>query len=125
MAKEKTKIEWKKGDFAISRGGFLCRLDKDPVEGMLSIELVANYEKGVGITCGGYSMGGTVAELSPLATTEHFILARAYEAMTARDAAKAEVHRQDEIFKTHAAALKALKDAERASAAAIAKADLR
>lgn len=112
--------EWKAGDYAISRGGFLCRLVKDPSEG-LSIELVANYEHGAGITCGGYSFGGTAAELSPLVTAEHFILSRAYEAMRLRDEAKAEVAKQDEIFKTHACALKAHKDAERA--AAIAKAE--
>jgi hypothetical protein len=107
---------FKKGDFAVGRVG-VCRFLDDPEHG-IHIEFVSNYESGVGITCGGGRMGGSIDEFAPLSTTEHFILSRAYAAMKARDDAKVEAARQDEIFKVHAAALKALKDAERASATA-------
>lgn len=105
--------EWKKGEFAVQHG-MLCRFIQDSSEG-IHIELVANYESGVGICCGGVAMGGGLDRFEPVTTAEHILLSRAYTALKAKEAAEREVKVQQEIFKVQSAALNALKDAQRAS----------
>lgn len=108
------KTDWKKGDFAV-RNGMLCRFFEDVVNGAVHVELVADYEGGAGICCGGYTMGGGLAGFRQVTSAEHIILSRAYAALKAKEAAEKAAIDHGQEFRVQSAALKALKDAQRAA----------
>lgn len=109
------KTDWKKGEFAI-RNGMLCRFVEDVVNGAVHVELVSDYEHGAGICCGGYTMGGGLAGFRPVTSVEHILLSHAYEALKLKEEAEKQVVAQQKAFEIFRAALKAHKDAVRASA---------
>lgn len=102
--------EWKVGDYAMSRGMpvRVHEIDGDAV----TLELVADYRAGVGITCGGYcSGGGQFRDLKPVDDPEMLLRCRAYEAYRRIKVAKSEIIEQEKVLAAQTAGLRALQDA--------------
>ncbi len=102
--------EWKVGDYAMSRGMpvRVHEIDGDAV----TLELVADYRAGVGITCGGYcSGGGQFRDLKQIVDPEMLLRCRAYEAYRRIKAAKSDIIEQEKVLAAQTAGLRALQDA--------------
>lgn len=108
---ETTNIEWKVGDYVVHRGS-IARIQslKNPT----TLELVAYYDKGVGVTCGGGCMmgGDRTADLKPVTDARDILIVRAYGAQLAVKEAKKAASEQQHAFEVYTAALKALDEAK-------------
>jgi hypothetical protein len=106
--------EWKVGDYAMSKGMPIRVNDIDGLS--ITLELVADYRSGTGITCGGYcSGGGQFRDLTPITDPEMLLRCRAYEARRRIDAAKREISEQEKVLAAQTAGLRALQDAREAT----------
>lgn len=107
--------EWKVGDYAMSRG---MPIRVNSIDGAaVTLELVADYRLGVGITCGGYcSGGGQLGDLKPITDPEMLLRCRAYEAHRCIEEAKRTITAQEKVLAAQTAGLRALQDARAAIA---------
>lgn len=97
------------GEYWVGRCG-VVRLQSEPSPGRFTVELVADYRKGSGITCGGYVSCYGDDELKPITEPEFLILARAYEAQRLIKDAEKQIIAQRKVYDAHEAALRALQD---------------
>ncbi|MDR6954199.1 hypothetical protein J2X65_003567 [Ancylobacter sp. 3268] len=109
------KQAWKVGEYAMSRG---MPIRVNEIDGKaVTLELVADYREGVGITCGGYcSGGGQLGDLKPITDPEMILRCRAYEAYRRIKEAKSTIVEQEKVLAAQTAGLRALQDAHKAAA---------
>lgn len=108
--------QWKVGDYAM-RHGTPVKIVGIGDNGLPNrLELVSNYEQGVGICCGGGVMGGSLA-VTPIVEVDMFVLVEAYKAIKGIEAARQEIFRLEKVRDANIAALAALKSARDAARA--------